>query len=67
METITDKKLELACLQFSVEIKDGKLAHGSPRLDVLSNNADEVVPKMADGVYKWRLALFVEDGKALVE
>lgn len=53
-------KLELATLQMTVEVKDGKHCYGSPRLEIVQDNTDEVLPLVPDGRYKWTLVLDID-------
>lgn len=53
-------KIELGTIQFTAEFKNGGLQRGSPKLDILQDNIQEVSKLVPDGVYKWTLCLALD-------
>ena len=54
------KKIELGAIGFSAEFKNGELAYGSPRIEILQDNMREVAADVPDGKYNWVLVLDLE-------
>ena len=58
-------KLELGTLQLTIKVVNGEMVYNYPRLNVVQNNLNEVVPLIPDGIYRWTLTMDMESAEQL--
>lgn len=54
------QRIELGTIEFSAEIKNGDVVHGTQQFQILQNNMPEVGSLVPDGKYRWVLILDLE-------
>lgn len=55
--------IEIATIEFKLDVKDGELINNTPRLDILQDNLKEVLPLIPNGEYKWIFTMTTENAE----